>query len=247
MTDTAKEVVLNGVVVGGIEKSSSIKNLAMALSEFQGSVDAISKDSSNPFFKSKYASLENIVTSIRPILKENGLAVSQLPVGDNQLTTMLMHRTGEYLCSTVRMTPKDNTPQGQGSAITYMRRYALSAVLGIVTDEDDDGNAATQPKKVVATPVKPTPKPIEATVEPIIDLDEDLDGAAKELMDTGIDIDGLGHLPPNPLHKAPEADPLGTLECHEGGEVISKAEYDFSMKRYGRPLCREHQKAVRPL
>lgn len=112
---------------------------------FQGEVSAVTKDGNNPYFKSKYATLENIIDTIRLPLQKNGLSFSQFPTGENELVTILMHSSGEYLQSTVKMAPKDNTPQGQGSAITYMRRYALSAILGIATEEDDDGNGASKP------------------------------------------------------------------------------------------------------
>jgi len=127
-----------------MNKSESIKNLAKALSVFQSKVEAIKKTETNPFFKSKYADLSNIIESTRLPLAEAGLSYSQFPTGDNGLTTILMHaESGEYLESTYNMQPAKNDPQGQGSAITYQRRYALSAVLGLSTENDDDANAAS--------------------------------------------------------------------------------------------------------
>jgi len=131
-----------------MEKTESIKELAKALCNFQGSVSKIKKTSDNPFFKSKYASLADILDVIREPLKENELSFVQLPEGENQLTTILMHTSGEYISSTYTMKPTKNDPQGLGSAITYQRRYALGAILGLNIDEDDDGNAASvEPKK----------------------------------------------------------------------------------------------------
>lgn len=135
-----------------MEKSTTITEIAKALTKFQSKVSLIKKDGKNPFFKSKYATLENVIETIRSPLEETGLSFSQFPSGENELTTMLIHISGEYLQSTVKMSPKENTPQGQGSAITYMRRYALSAVLGLATEEDDDGNEASKP----STKEKPT-------------------------------------------------------------------------------------------
>lgn len=135
-----------------MQKSESIKNIAVALAKFQEEISTVKKDSKNPFFHSKYASLETIVSTIRKPLADSGLSFSQFPTGENELTTILMHTSGEYLQSTVKMTPKDATPQGQGSAITYMRRYALSGILGIVTEEDDDGNTASVPFESPKTP-----------------------------------------------------------------------------------------------
>lgn len=142
-----------------MEKSQSIKEIATALSKFQQEVKSIKKDAVNPFFKSKYATLDNILDEIKPLLAKNGLAFTQFPAGENELVTILMHTSGEYLEASVKMNPKDNTPQGQGGAITYMRRYALSAVLGLATDDDDDGNRATLPNGDQMTQRKPVTTP----------------------------------------------------------------------------------------
>lgn len=137
-----------------MEKSPTITELSKALTAFQKDIGAISKDSENPFFKSKYASLENIIEKIKTPLAQAGLSFSQFPSGVNQLTTILMHISGEYLMAPATMAPKENSPQAQGSAITYMRRYALSAILGLATEEDDDGNQATAVKPTVVKNAK---------------------------------------------------------------------------------------------
>lgn len=129
-----------------ILRSESIKTLAVALKGFQHEVQKISKTEDNPFFKSKYADLPAILDAIREPLANNGLSFAQFPTGENEMTTILMHESGEFLQGTFKMTPSKNDPQGQGSVITYQRRYALSAILGLNTDEDDDGNAASQPR-----------------------------------------------------------------------------------------------------
>lgn len=130
-----------------MEKSESIKNIATALLNFHKLVGVIKKDSSNPFFKSKYAALPDILNSIDKPLLDSGLVVVQLPTGENGLTTMLIHSdSGEYIQDTYTMTPTKNDPQGLGSCITYQRRYALGAFLSLNIDEDDDGNGASQPK-----------------------------------------------------------------------------------------------------
>ncbi len=124
-----------------MEKSSSIKNLAKALITFHVKVDTIKKDAKNPFFKSKYASLSNILESINIPLIESGLCFSQFPTGEYGLTTILMHsESGEYIESYYEMKPIKDDPQGRGSVITYQRRYALSSVLGLNIEEDDDAN-----------------------------------------------------------------------------------------------------------
>lgn len=143
-----------------MNKSESIKEIAAALAEFQSKVKPVIKDGTNPYFKSKYSTLENTIETIRKDLHSVGLSFSQFPVGKDSLVTILMHKTGEFIMATAEMSPKDATPQGQGSAITYMRRYALSAVLGLATEEDDDGNEATKPT------IKAKPKPAAMVNKP---------------------------------------------------------------------------------
>ncbi len=126
-------------------KSESIGKLAEALSKAQGAMRNAVKDSDNPFFKSKYADLAAVTDACRAELSANGLAVVQLPMmreGKMVLEYVLMHASGEYIASELEMTPVKSDPQGIGSAITYARRYTLSGLSGVAT-EDDDGNAAS--------------------------------------------------------------------------------------------------------
>jgi len=127
-----------------MNKSNTIGEIAKALSIFHVKVDKIRKDATNPFFKSKYASLSNILEVIDLPLIESGLSFAQFPTDENGLTTILMHgESGEWIESNYKMKPAKDDPQGIGSAITYQRRYALSAVLGLNIDDDDDANHAT--------------------------------------------------------------------------------------------------------
>lgn len=141
-----------------------MKNLAKALCDFQAEVGSIPKTSTNPFFKSKYADLDTIITHIKPFLTKNHLAFSQLPDGKG-LKTILMHESGETIEATMELVIKEQTPQSQGSSLTYARRYALSAILGLSTDEDDDGNGAT-PKTAPQVNSTPTKAPVEAKPTP---------------------------------------------------------------------------------
>ncbi len=127
-----------------MEKSQSIVNIARALSQFQAKMGKVNKDATNPFFNSKYATLSNILETIKTPLFESGLSFTQFPTGQNGLTTVLMHaESGEYMQTDYFMNPLKSDPQAQGSAISYMRRYALAAVLGLNIDDDDDANTAT--------------------------------------------------------------------------------------------------------
>src|SRR6478672_4872557 len=127
-----------------MEKSPSIVNLAKALKQFHAGIGKITKDATNPFFNSKYATLSTILEAIKQPLLDAGLSFTQFPTGQNGLTTVLMHgESGEFMQCDYFMTPLKNDPQAQGSVISYMRRYALAAVLGLNLDEDDDANRAT--------------------------------------------------------------------------------------------------------
>lgn len=137
-----------------MEKSESIKELANALCKFQAEVEKIKKGATNPFFKSKYATLADILDVIRQPLANNGLSFVQFPKGIHGLETMLLHTSGEYLSESYEMRPTRDDPQGAGSVITYQRRYALGAVLGLNIDEDDDANKASQPVKAKETHIQ---------------------------------------------------------------------------------------------
>lgn len=147
-----------------MQKSESLASLAKALSAFQAEMKNVTKDGKNPFFKSKYATLDGIWDAARPVLAKHKLALTQFPTGECELESILVHESGEFISSTMKMEPKDKTPQGQGSAITYARRYAMSAILGIATEEDDDGNVATG--KVQTTVAKPPFKPAYKSTVP---------------------------------------------------------------------------------
>lgn len=127
-----------------MERSESIKEIANALCKFQQEVGKIKKSANNTFFKSKYATLSDILDVIQEPLSNSGLSVMQLPVGENELETIVMHISGEFIASKYTMRPTKNDPQGVGSCITYQRRYALGAALSLNIDEDDDGNKASQ-------------------------------------------------------------------------------------------------------
>lgn len=131
-----------------MQKSNEISEINKALAEFRKEVKQPLKDANNPFFKSKYVPLENVVEAIDEVAPNHGLSFTQWPVSDGNgnvgVSTMLLHSSGQYIeYDPVYMKPDKQTPQAIGSAITYSKRYSLSAVFGITSDEDDDGNQAT--------------------------------------------------------------------------------------------------------
>lgn len=131
--------------------SATITKLAKAMLKVQAAIGPASKDNYNEFTKSKYATLNSVMDSCMEILTINGIWVTQYPVevsAVNQLglVTKLVHvESGEWQSSLLVMPLQSNNPQGYGSAMTYARRYGLSAMVGIVT-EDDDGNMACNNK-----------------------------------------------------------------------------------------------------
>jgi hypothetical protein len=139
-------------------------NLVKALCKVQEEITNPIAEATNPFFKSKYATLSSILNLVRPLLSKNGLYLYQNAGNDENyvyIETKLIHTSGEYLQSSrLYLKPDKKTPQGIGSTITYGRRYQLAAVLGICDQDDDDGNAAesndkSQPKNNSQN--KPTP------------------------------------------------------------------------------------------
>ncbi len=129
--------------------TEQIKELASALVKFQGEVPVITFDSkvsvktkTGGSYGFAYASLKAIKETCKPILLKNELAVSQL-VGAKKLTTILIHSSGQFISDAMELPIKDGmNPQEIGSVITYMKRYSFSAILGLVSDEDDDANIA---------------------------------------------------------------------------------------------------------
>jgi hypothetical protein len=137
-------------------------------------------DATNPHFRSKYATLASCFEASKPAF-ENGLSVTQdLEVADGrvQVTTILMHSSGEWLESTVSLKPRADTPQDIGACATYGRRYGLSAILGLSSDDDDDGNSQSvpakkaDPKKDEPKTEKPADKPAEKTAEKPVEKKE---------------------------------------------------------------------------
>ena len=169
-----------------MQKTESIKELAGALAKFQCEVSNPKNTASNPVYNSKYAPLQDILALVRPLLSKQGLSIVQSTTGDLEnvtITTMLLHESGEYLETedfvlkgeqTLKGGGKVINVQGAGSMITYIRRYQVSAILGLSSEDDDDGNHATgkptAQKPVQATPATPTtqPKPLPAANPPLV-------------------------------------------------------------------------------
>lgn len=152
--------------------------LAQALAKAQGEMKPAFKDKINPFFKSSYSDLESIWSVCREPLSKNGLSISHLfetlPDGSVLMHTKLLHSSGEYLNSILPIRPVKNDPQGIMSAITYMKRCALMAIVGVSTSDDasdDDGERAMNRSKDESfsknSPSSlPIPKPVAWKIGP---------------------------------------------------------------------------------
>lgn len=195
-----------------MKKSESTIELAKALAKFQSEIkDPLKSGKAN---YGKYVTLDELLESVRPVLSQNGLSFLQFPGGDGQLitiTTVLLHSSGEWIESepfTLKSQKVD--PQGAGSAVTYGRRYSLSAILGVAWDADDDGQASSH--AIVST--------TERKAEP-----------------------------PTPINQTKPAFPDENtgpqfLMCQECTVEISKKVHDYSVQKFGRPLCMNCQKAA---
>ena len=128
-----------------MNRSDSLKELAPALIKAQARIKSALKDSTNPHFRSKYADLSSVVEAVKSPLLECGITFLQGvhdADGGVGVETMLLHISGEWISSTMRIPAVKQDAQGYGSAITYGRRYGLQSMCGVPA-EDDDGNAAT--------------------------------------------------------------------------------------------------------
>jgi len=147
--------------------SANIGALAGAMAKAQAEVEGAAKDRVNPHFKSSYATLASVWDACRGALSKHGIAVVQSPVADGALvtvTTLLAHSSGEWIRSALSAQARDATPQSVGSAVTYLRRYGLAAMVG-VAPEDDDGQLAQPshapaPQKGLGT--SPSAPPVQA-------------------------------------------------------------------------------------
>ena len=149
-------------------QSEQINELAAALAKAQAAIPNATMDKVNPHFRSKYASLASVINSMRKPLSENGIAATQtmtLREDGFILSTTLIHASGQWIASEYPL-PAVARPQEMGSALTYARRYSLSALICNAADEDDDGEGAERGKQkidaAVRKPKPPAPNPIQS-------------------------------------------------------------------------------------
>lgn len=132
-----------------MKTSEQINELAVALIAFQSEIKSLVlnkivkvKTLKGGEYSFKYATFENCKETAQPLLTKNNLAISQVVDEGGQVTTILMHKSGQYIAGTFGIDPVEKNPQSIGSAISYAKRYAFSSILGLIADEDDDANIA---------------------------------------------------------------------------------------------------------
>lgn len=185
-------------------QSEQLNELGLALAKAQGEMLIAGKDHKNPFFKSNYADFATLVRASRPALTKHGLSVIQRVFTNDanieMLHTMLLHSSGQYIESRVKIAPVKQDAQSLGSCVTYLKRYCYAAIVGITAaDEDDDGEAASGHGKDVVKHQSPAPKHWN---EPIsLDQLTELEYALKdhpeicEQVLTGLKIQSLADMP----------------------------------------------------
>jgi len=145
--------------------SEQINELAAAFAKAQASLPAVPKRGHGQVGQARttYATLDDVIDTVRGPLSENGLSFTQMLDNSEDgptLTTMLLHESGQWIVSSTPIDAMDgnrgtNAMQAFGSTLTYLKRYALSAMLGVTTGEDDDGASAHAPRKRTQHQAKP--------------------------------------------------------------------------------------------
>lgn len=197
-----------------LTQSENIAALSAALSKAQGEVEGAIKGKDNAHFKSKYADLASVWEACRDALSTNGLAVIQSPgplaEGRMEMTTMLVHSSGEWVKGVLTIPLGKVDAHGYGSATTYARRFALAAFVGVAPEDDDDGNAAS-----AAAPTRKENRSAPITSEQAGELQALLDevGADRERFLSYFKVDTLAHLP-----ALQYADAVRALEAKRGAK-----------------------------
>lgn len=132
--------------------SESIDALAPDFVALQSELEPVAKTAANPFFKSRFAPLPDVVEALKPVLARHNFGLSTLPAiveGSKGLTNglrfMLIHTSGQWIGGEWELNPAQPTPQGEGADVTYKRRFGMQSITGLVADDDDDGHSASVP------------------------------------------------------------------------------------------------------
>jgi len=207
-----KGMVRNGVKPEFSFRSSEIGELSTALAKAQGEYTIAGLNRQNPYFKSRYADLASVVQAARPALTKYGLSVVQNIVahedGSSVLHTILLHTSGQYIESRMKILPSKTDIQSISSYTTYIKRMAYASLVGVVTgDEDDDGEQAVATERAtyakgVATNVDYKPQNNEyvtVSKDQLDELERELEGFPHicEMVLEGLKIQSLADMPKN--------------------------------------------------
>ena len=200
-----------------MQMSQEIDKLAEALSKAQGEMKAAKKESNNPFFKTRYADLNDCWDAIRDPLSKNGLSVIQLieqKEGVSVLVTMLAHSSGQWIKSETLILTKEASPQAYGSAISYSRRYGLCAIVGLTASEDeDDGERAQGRSASSVAPVAFVPNGTELASEKQVALINNLCKHSEKEYVSAL-LDGKGYSDIDSIKKKDASDIITALQAH---------------------------------
>lgn len=170
-----------------LTQSQELGSLAAALCKAQAVMEGAKQDSSNPFFKSKYADLASVWAACKTPLTSNGLSVVQTVENGGEkayLVTTLLHTSGQWIRSFMPILMNKQDAQSLGSAITYCRRYALAAIVGVCpTDDDGEGAVGRAPVQKPATITEMQVKEIERLI-----------GARNDIRDRLLEWAGIDHV-----------------------------------------------------
>lgn len=161
-----------------MNQSEDIKELVSALSKAQGKIQPAKFNKTNPHYKTRYADFTSVMDACRTALSDNGLAVMQYCEtinNDLTLVTMLAHTSGQWIKSHYPLKPAQMTSQAIGACMTYAKRYSLSAMIGIVADDDDDDGETDRVQQNQASAPKPVKLASSDQIEEIKGYDSKLD------------------------------------------------------------------------
>jgi len=227
-------------------QSESINELAAAIVKAQLALVPAAKDHVNPFFKSKYADLPTVWEAAAPF-RDNGIAITQSPMDAPDeyivLDTQLSHTSGQWMRSRLKIRVAKNDPQGYGSALTYARRYALGSMTGIVTEEDDDGAAASpQPQGRYASGIFANTSKQTAQAK-IAELAKEMQEPARQTGATGVSVGTMASEEEAPIRSDAAAPFIWRMGKHKG-KPLSELPIDYLTWACTNMTAEDHRRAA---
>lgn len=134
-----------------MKTSETIKSLSAALLKAQRNIGAATKGSANPFFNSRYADLGAVMEACKEALNDEGITILQPVQSDESgdfVETILLHESGEFMSSSMKLVLSKQDMQAYGSAVSYARRYSLQSLVFIPAEDDDGEKAISRPKPI---------------------------------------------------------------------------------------------------